>query len=115
MSNTENKKNDLRKMKLFAVSLLLLMTVVFIVAHILERQNGIFSYVKAIAEAAMVGALADWFAVVALFKKPLGFPFHTAIIPRNKDRIGISLASFVKENFLTKEVLSGKISTVDIT
>jgi len=67
------------------------------------------------AEAAMVGAIADWFAVVALFKKPLGFPFHTAIIPRNKDRIGLSLASFVKENFLTREVLSEKIGTVDIT
>ena len=113
--NNENKRKSLKRMKLLAVSLLLFMTIVFIVSHILERQNGIFSYLKAMAEASMIGALADWFAVVALFKKPLGFPFHTAIIPRNKDRIGLSLAGFVKENFLTRSVLSEKIGTVDIT
>ena len=113
--NNENKRKSLKRMKLLAVSLLLFMTLVFIVSHILERQNGIFSYLKAMAEASMIGALADWFAVVALFKKPLGFPFHTAIIPRNKDRIGLSLAGFVKENFLTRSVLSEKIGTVDIT
>ena len=115
MTNNENKKRSLKRMKLLAVSLLLFMTLIFIAAHLLENQNGIFPYIKAMAEAAMVGAIADWFAVVALFKKPLGFPFHTAIIPRNKDRIGLSLASFVKENFLTREVLSEKIGTVDIT
>jgi uncharacterized membrane-anchored protein YjiN (DUF445 family) len=115
MNKTENKRQNLKRMKLLAVSLLLFMTLVFITSHILEKQNGIFSYLKAMAEASMIGALADWFAVVALFKKPLGFPFHTAIIPRNKDRIGLSLAGFVKENFLTRSVLSEKIGTVDIT
>lgn len=115
MTNTENKKQSLKRMKLLAVSLLLFMTIIFIISHIFEKQNVIFSYIKAMAEASMIGALADWFAVVALFKKPLGFPFHTAIIPRNKDKIGLSLASFVKENFLTREVLAEKIGTVDIT
>src|SRR5437868_13400539 len=115
MTSTKDKRKSLKRMKLLAVSLLLFMTLVFIISHILERQNGIFSYLKAMAEASMIGALADWFAVVALFKKPLGFPFHTAIIPRNKDRIGVSLASFVKENFLTRSVLSEKIGMVDIT
>jgi len=61
-------------------------------------------WVRALAEAGAVGAAADWYAVVALFRRPLGLPIpHTAIIPRNKDRIGETLGAFVEQNFLTPE------------
>jgi uncharacterized membrane-anchored protein YjiN (DUF445 family) len=72
-------------------------------------------YVRATAEASMVGALADWFAVTALFRHPLRLPIpHTAIIPRKKDQIGESLGSFVQENFLTRSVIEQKLTTVDV-
>ena len=72
-------------------------------------------YVKAFAEAAMVGGLADWFAVTALFRHPLGLPIpHTAIIPRNKDRIGEALANFLKENFLIPSVVARRMQNIDV-
>jgi hypothetical protein len=75
-------------------------TAVFIGTSLVERGL-LLDCVKAMAEAAMVGALADWFAVVALFRRPLGLPIpHTAVIPRNKDRIGVNLAAFVRDRFL---------------
>jgi uncharacterized membrane-anchored protein YjiN (DUF445 family) len=71
--------------------------------------------VQAFAEAAMVGGLADWFAVTALFRHPLGLPIpHTAIIPANKDRIGDSLATFLKDNFLTPAIVARRLEEVDI-
>ena len=74
-----------------------------------------WSYVRAFAEAAMVGGLADWFAVTALFRHPLGLPIpHTAIIPRNKDRIGDSLASFLRQNFLTPSVVARRMRRLDL-
>src|SRR4051812_5712107 len=88
-------------MKAVATGLLVVMAAVFFVSRAFEHQFPWLSYVKAFAEAAMVGGLADWFAVTALFRHPLGLPIpHTAIIPRNKDRIGEALANFLKENFL---------------
>ena len=88
-------------MKIVATGLLLVMARVFLAARALEHAYPWLGYVKAFAEAAMVGGLADWFAVTALFRHPLGLPIpHTAIIPRNKDRIGEALASFIHENFL---------------
>ncbi|MGV3680795.1 MAG: DUF445 domain-containing protein [Acidovorax sp.] len=90
----------LRKAKRQALALLLLATAVFIGTSLVERGLAL-NCLKAVAEAAMVGALADWFAVVALFRHPLGLPIpHTAIIPRNKDRIGRNLAGFVRDKFL---------------
>lgn len=90
----------LRRAKRQALGLLLLVTSVFVATSVVERGlwlNG----VKAMAEAAMVGALADWFAVVALFRKPLGLPIsHTAVIARNQARIGRNLATFVRDKFL---------------
>ncbi len=90
----------LRRAKRQALGLLLLVTAVFIATSVVERGlwlNG----VKSMAEAAMVGALADWFAVVALFRKPLGLPIpHTAVIARNQARIGRNLATFVRDKFL---------------
>jgi uncharacterized membrane-anchored protein YjiN (DUF445 family) len=73
------------------------------------------AYVQATAEASMVGALADWFAVVALFRHPLGIPIpHTAIVPRNKDRIGDALASFLRDNFLTPTVVARRMRNLDV-
>ena len=72
-------------------------------------------YIKAFAEAAMVGGLADWFAVTALFRHPLGIPIpHTAIIPTNKDRIGDTMALFLKDNFLTPAVVARRMRKVDV-
>src|ERR687890_694073 len=89
-------------MKLVATGLLVLMAAVFAISRAYEARYPALAYVKSFAEAAMVGGLADWFAVTALFRPPLGLPIpHTAIIPRNKDRIGETLASFIRENFLT--------------
>jgi len=105
----------LRRMKLFATGLLLLMVCLFIVSRFFEGAYPFLGAVAAFAEAATVGALADWFAVVALFKHPLNLPIpRTAVIPRNRDRIGDALARFIRENFLSKEVLEGKISSVDL-
>ena len=72
-------------------------------------------FVKAFAEAAMVGGLADWFAVTALFRHPLGLPIpHTAIIPRNKDRIGETLATFIRDNFLIPSVVARRMQNIDV-
>jgi len=102
-------------MKVVATGLLVVMAAVFLVARAFEQQYPWLSYVKAFAEAAMVGGLADWFAVTALFRHPLGVPIpHTAIIPRNKDRIGEALASFIKENFLIPAVVARRMQRLDV-
>src|ERR687889_2047083 len=86
-------------MKVVATGLLVVMAAIFAVTRALEARYPALAYVKAFAEAAMVGGLADWFAVTALFRHPLGVPIpHTAIIPRNKDRIGDTLATFLRQN-----------------
>jgi uncharacterized membrane-anchored protein YjiN (DUF445 family) len=103
------RSRDLRRMKVVATGLLLVVAIVFVVAR-RGDGDGWAGYVEAFAEAAMVGALADWFAVTALFRHPLGLPIpHTAIIPRRKDQIGASLGEFVQENFLTKELLDERL------
>ncbi|HWK48342.1 MAG TPA: DUF445 domain-containing protein, partial [Steroidobacter sp.] len=85
------------------------------VAYVLERTHPWVAYVRAFAEAAMVGALADWFAVTALFRHPLGIPIpHTAVIPRSKDRIGEGLGRFVEENFLAPRIVAEKIQAADL-
>ncbi len=95
---------SLARMKLLAVGLLMLAALVYVVATLLEPRHAAWGYVAAAAEAAMIGALADWFAVVALFRHPLGLPIpHTAIIPANKDRLGRRLAEFLDQHFLTRE------------
>src|SRR3954452_18858404 len=102
-------------MKVVATGLLIVMAAVFALARAFEHQHPALSYVKAFAEAAMVGGLADWFAVTALFRHPLGVPIpHTAIIPRNKDRIGDTLAIFLRENFLTPSVVARRMRGVDV-
>ena len=105
---------ELRRMKLVALSLLVAAAIVFVWAS-LDGREGWVGYVKAFAEAAMVGALADWFAVTALFRHPLRIPIpHTAIIPHRKDQIGRSLGTFVEENFLTAEVLGQRLTQARI-
>jgi len=102
-------------MKVVATGLLVLMAGVFLASRALEHQHPWLAYVKAFAEAAMVGGLADWFAVTALFRHPLGLPIpHTAIIPRNKDRIGEALASFLRENFLIPSVVARRMQRLDV-
>lgn len=96
----------LRRMKLVALSLLLLMAVVYWLTIRLSHGEIWIAYLNAFAEAAMVGALADWFAVTALFRYPLGIPIpHTAIVPRRKDEIADSLGLFVREHFLEETPL----------
>jgi uncharacterized membrane-anchored protein YjiN (DUF445 family) len=102
-------------MKVAATGLLLAMAALFLVASEYDQLYPWVGYVKAFAEAAMVGGLADWFAVTALFRHPLGLPIpHTAIIPRNKDRIGEALASFLKENFLIASVVARRMRNIDV-
>ena len=102
-------------MKVVATGLLVLMAAVFAVSRSLEPSYPWLGYMKSFAEAAMVGGLADWFAVTALFRHPLGLPIpHTAIIPRNKDRIGEALASFIQENFLIPAVVARRMQRLDV-
>jgi len=104
-----------RGMKIVATGLLVVMAAVFIATRALQPRYPWLGYVKAFAEAAMVGGLADWFAVTALFRHPLGLPIpHTAIIPRNKDRIGEALASFIRENFLIPSVVARRMQRLDV-
>src|ERR1700679_3034886 len=96
----------LGRMRLLASGLLGAVAALYVVTCFWLREAPWLGYVRAFAEAATVGACADWFAVTALFRRPFGLPIpHTGIIPRNKDRIGDALGSFIADNFLTQEVL----------
>ncbi|HMN09732.1 MAG TPA: DUF445 domain-containing protein [Gemmatimonadaceae bacterium] len=104
----------LRRMKAWALALLVLATVVFTVARYYEAQYPWLGIVRATAEASMIGGLADWFAVTALFRHPLGIPIpHTAIIPARKDRVGQTLGAFVQKNFLNRDVIVAKLHTLN--
>jgi len=106
---------SLRGMRLVATGMLVAMAAVYLSANHYDEAHPWLGFVKAFAEAAMVGGLADWFAVTALFRHPLGLPIpHTAIIPRNKDRICATLASFLRDNFLTPKVVARRMRSVDI-
>ncbi len=116
--DAETKARDLRRMKSLATGLLAVAAVIFLAARWWESADGPvwIAYVRATAEAAMVGALADWFAVTALFRRPLGLPIpHTAIIPTKKDMIGDSLGDFVGENFLAEDVVREKLARVEVS
>ncbi|MFJ4686078.1 DUF445 domain-containing protein [Streptomyces sp. NPDC088789] len=113
----EEKQRGVRRMKLTATGLLLFVAVVYVLAKWAANSGaGAWAgYVAAAAEAGMVGALADWFAVTALFRHPLGIPIpHTAIIPRKKDQLGVSLGEFVGENFLSESVVRQRLRSVGI-
>jgi len=107
----ELKLRALRAMQRRATGLLVAAAVLFVIARALEVGHPWVAYVRAFAEASMVGGLADWFAVTALFRHPLGVPIpHTAIVPARKDRIGKSLGRFVQQNFLSREVVGAKLA-----
>src|SRR5438067_11276753 len=111
----EERRRQLRKMKRRATGMLVAMTVFFLLLTILTDARGVWAYLQALAEASMVGALADWFAVTALFRHPMRLPIpHTAVIPRKKDQIGTSLGTFVQENFLTRGVVEERLDGVDV-
>jgi uncharacterized membrane-anchored protein YjiN (DUF445 family) len=102
-------------MKRIATGMLLVMAAIYLVSRAYADVHPAIGFVKAFAEAAMVGGLADWFAVTAIFRHPLALPIpHTAIIPRNKDRIGDTLAQFLKANFLTPVVVARRMRKLDV-
>ena len=104
-----------RQMRIVATGLLIAMAALYVAARSTEGLHPAIGFVRAFAEAAMVGGLADWFAVTALFRHPLGLPIpHTAIIPRNKDRIGDTLALFLRDNFLIPSVVARRMRRVDV-
>ncbi len=102
-------------MRIVATSLLVAMAAVFVVALRFEHVHPAIGYVVAFTEAAMVGGLADWFAVTALFRHPLGIPIpHTAIIPEKKDRIADTMAGFLRDNFLTPTVVAHRMRGMNV-
>lgn len=113
LPDAAERQRQLDRMKRRATGLLVVMAAVFVAAHVLEADHPWLGYVRATAEAAMVGGVADWFAITALFRRPLNLPIpHTAIIPTRKDRIGRTLGNFVQHNFLTAQVLGAKLRAV---
>ena len=111
------RARNLRQMKAVALGFLLGATVIFLACRWGEARGGPgwLGYVGAAAEAGMVGALADWFAVTALFRHPLGLKIpHTAIIKRKKDQLGEGLGSFVRENFLSPDVIETKVRDAQV-
>ncbi|WP_324751037.1 DUF445 domain-containing protein [Sphingomonas sp. LY54] len=108
-------QGGVRGMRIMATGMLVAMAAVFLISNRFDEAYPWLGFVKAFAEAAMVGGLADWFAVTALFRHPLGLPIpHTAIIPRNKDRIGDTLALFLRDNFLTPSVVARRMRGLDV-
>ncbi|MGZ8178457.1 DUF445 domain-containing protein [Williamsia sp. SKLECPSW1] len=114
------RRRDLRKMKVVATGFLAAAALVYLFTRYIESRDGAdvaawVGYVRAAAEAGMVGALADWFAVTALFKQPLGLPIpHTALIRRKKDQIGDQLGDFIEENFMTPSVIEGQVEKLQL-
>ncbi|WP_107765252.1 DUF445 domain-containing protein [Nocardioides terrigena] len=109
----EARRRGLRRMRTVAVSLLVLAAVVYVATL---GQDGFWGFVNAGAEASMVGAIADWFAVTALFKHPLGVPIpHTALIPKRKDELGKGLEEFVGENFLQEDIIRDRVAAATIS
>ena len=104
----------LRRNRTFATGLLLFMAALLVALKFVPEPGFWVQLLRAMSEAAVVGALADWFAVTALFRRPLGLPIpHTAIIPRNKDRIGEGLGRFVERNFLDPDLVAAKVRSAD--
>lgn len=108
------KLDELRRIKFLATTVLVVCFFTLIIAKLLEANYPGLAIIAAFAEAATIGGLADWYAVVALFKRPMGLPVpHTAIIPRNQDRIADNLGAFIEENFLAAEPVRVKLQEVD--
>ena len=109
------RRAELRTMKRMASGLLVVALVIFVVARLLEPTHPWLGFVRATAEASLVGGVADWFAVTALFRRPLGLPIpHTAIIQTQKERIGRVLGNFVQNHFLSRDVLTARLSSMKV-
>ena len=116
VEDKELKRARLRRLRVIATGLLVAMCVVYAVARTFEPRFAWVGFIRAFAEAAMIGAMADWFAVVALFRHPLGLPIpHTAIVRRRQAEVGQGLGAFIVENFLTREVISRRLEQIDLT
>src|SRR5262245_33694714 len=120
LSADSREPPGLVRMRRLATGLLLLMTAVFIVTHIWAPKDAlwfeVWGYIRAFAEAAMVGGLADWFAVSALFRRPLGLPIpHTAVIPRNQARIADAVGRFLADNFLKADLVAERVKDKDLS
>ncbi len=114
-ADDEVRRVRLHAMKRNATALLVFVALLFAAAKVYETQYPWLAWVRAFSEAAMVGGIADWFAVTALFRHPLGIPIpHTAIVPSRKDRIGTALGNFVQRNFLQREVVAQKIGAMHL-
>jgi uncharacterized membrane-anchored protein YjiN (DUF445 family) len=115
VSAQDFQRRALRRNRVIATALLALMAALFIATVLVPQPGFWILLVRATAEASVVGALADWFAVTAIFRHPLGLPIpHTAIVPKNKDRIGEGLATFIEHNFLTPEIVRAKLRSIDL-
>jgi uncharacterized membrane-anchored protein YjiN (DUF445 family) len=109
------RRADIARVRRYATSLLVVAAVVYVVAHLLEQRWWWMGFVRATAEASLVGGLADWFAVTALFRQPLGLPIpHTAIVKRQKDRIARILGNFVQNHFLTRDVIAQRLRALGL-
>lgn len=116
MNDQLTRQAELTRMKRVATGVLAGATVLFIITSLLTKYVWWLDFVRAFAEASMIGGIADWFAVTALFRHPLNLPIpHTAIIPRRKDRIAESFGRFVQNNFLSEDVIGEKIRSLDVT
>lgn len=105
------RADDLARMQRMATGLLILAAVIYAISSFYESMHLSIGFVAATAEAAMVGAIADWFAVTALFRRPLGLPIpHTGIIPRKKDAIAAQFGEFVTANFLSEDVVAERLA-----
>ena len=114
-SPDHDARSRLRRMRVIATSLLVAMAVALLVANALLARWPWLGAVRAFGEAALIGGLADWFAVTALFRRPLGLPIpHTAIVPTRKDDIGRALARFIRDNFLVREAIERRLDRADL-
>jgi uncharacterized membrane-anchored protein YjiN (DUF445 family) len=108
------RRAELRRMRTIATMLLVLMAAIYLAIRLAPPSWVWAPYLNAFAEAGMVGACADWFAVVALFRRPLGLPIpHTAVVPENKRRIGAAMGRFITNNFLSPRVAIARLASVD--
>lgn len=111
----EARRAEIARVRGWATSLLVAAAVVYVIAHYLEQRWWWMGFIRATAEASLVGGLADWFAVTALFRQPLGLPIpHTAIVKRQKDRIARILGNFVQNHFLTREVIAQRMRALGL-
>jgi uncharacterized membrane-anchored protein YjiN (DUF445 family) len=114
-TETEGRVRRLRRMRAFATALLAFMAAIFVATTWALPHNAWVDALRAFAEAALIGGLADWFAVTALFRRPLGLPIpHTGVVPARKDDIGRALARFIRDNFLVREAVERRLDRTDL-